>query len=82
MRDVPLSRRALERRFRRALNRRIGEEIRRVHVERAKSLLAGTELSVAAVAKQAGFSGATHLCVVFRQETGLTPTEHRHRLRG
>ena len=82
LREVPLSRRALERRFRRALNRRIGEEIRRVHVERAKSLLAGTELSVAAVAKQAGFSGATHLCVVFRQETGLTPTEHRHRLRG
>jgi LacI family transcriptional regulator len=77
LRAVPVSRRALERRFRQALQRGVGDEIRRVHLERAKELLAGTELPVASVAERSGFSGGKHLCVVFRQETGQTPTAYR-----
>ncbi len=82
LQEVPVSRRALERRFRKALNRRIGEEIRRVHIERAKELLAGTDLLMSDVAEQAGFSDSRHLSVVFRQETGFTPTAYRRRFRG
>ncbi len=82
LREVPVSRRALERRFRKALNRRIGEEIRRVHLERAKALLAGTDLLMSEVAEQAGFSDARHLSVVFHQETGITPTAYRRQFRG
>lgn len=82
LREIPVSRRALERRFRQALHRGLSEEIRRVHVERAKELLAGTELSVSVVADRSGFSSSSHLCVVFRQETGQTPTEFRRQVRG
>jgi LacI family transcriptional regulator len=81
LREVPVSRRALERRFRHALHRGLGDEIRRVHVERAKELLASTELPVAGVAERSGFSSSSHLCVVFRQETGLTPTAFRRQVR-
>ncbi len=81
LREVPVSRRALERRFRKAVNRRIGEEIRRTHLERAKTLLAGTDLLMADVAGQAGFSDSRHLSVVFRQETGATPTAYRRQFR-
>lgn len=82
LRAVPVSRRGLERRFRLILHRGLGDEIRRVHLERAKDLLAGTELPVAVVAEQSGFSGNKHLCLVFRQETGLTPTAYRRQFRG
>lgn len=82
LREVPMSRRGLERRFRRSLNRGVGDEIRRVHLDRARFLLASTELPVAVVAEKSGFSGIKHLCVVFRQEMGRTPTEYRRLWRG
>jgi LacI family transcriptional regulator len=82
LRAVTVSRRSLERRFRAALGRSVWEEVRRAHLERAKGLLAGTELPMKAVADQAGFSDPRQLSVVFRQETGLTPTAFRRRVRG
>jgi LacI family transcriptional regulator len=81
LRAVPLSRRSLERRFRALLERGVGEEIRRVHLERAKDLLVTTALSMADVAAQAGFSSVHYLSRVFRQETGLTPTAYRRQVR-
>jgi LacI family transcriptional regulator len=82
LRAVSISRRSLERRFQAALDRTVWEEIRRSHLERAKALLAGTALPMAAVAEQSGFSDPRQLSVVFRQETGLTPTAYRGRFRG
>jgi LacI family transcriptional regulator len=82
LRAVTISRRSLERRFQAALDRTVWEEIRRAHLERAKSLLAGTAMPMWAVAEQAGFSDPRQLSVVFRQETGLTPTAYRGRVRG
>ena len=82
LRKIPVSRRLLERKFRKVLSRGISEEIRRVHVERAKSLLAGTDVAMSALAVSAGFSNASHLSIVFRQATGLTPTAYRSQFRG
>ena len=79
---VPISRRVLERRFRRVLGRSIQEEIQRVHVQRAKLLLADEDLPIARVASAAGFTSARHLSVAFRRSTGITPTAFRtHALR-
>ena len=72
-----VSRRSLERRFRKALGRGIGEEIRRCHVERAQTLLAATDLPMPEVARLSGFGDAKHLSVVFRRETGSPPTAYR-----
>ncbi|HVA47303.1 MAG TPA: substrate-binding domain-containing protein [Pirellulales bacterium] len=81
---VPVSRRSLERRFRRHLQRGIWEEIRRAHLERAKMLLADTDLPMSVVAQRSGFTDSRQLSIAFRQATGGTPTEFRqqHRSRG
>jgi LacI family transcriptional regulator len=76
---VPLSRRAIERRFRRALGRSPLEELQRVRVERAKELLSQKQLPISAVAARSGFGSATYLSRIFRRETGLTPSAFRKR---
>lgn len=80
---VPVSRRSLERRFRRHLDRGIWEEIRRTHLERARMLLVDTDLPMSVVAQRSGLTDSRQLSIVFRQATGLTPTQFRqqHRLR-
>jgi LacI family transcriptional regulator len=79
--EVPVSRRTLERRLRAALGRGVWEEIRRVHLERGKSLLAETDMPMSEVARHAGFSDQRQLSVVFRQVSGLTPTAYRRQFR-
>lgn len=81
-RETPVGRRMLELRFRKALGRGMGEEIRRAHLERAKRLLARTGLPLKAVAQQAGFSDFRHMAVVFRQELGQSPSAFRCQMRG
>lgn len=80
--QVPVSRRMLERKFRKIVGRGIAEEIRRVRIERARRLLAETDLAMSALAVSAGFSNASHLSVAFRQETGFTPSHYRGQFRG
>ena len=74
---LDMSRRSLERRFRHKLGRSIGEEIRRVHLDRARQLLATTDLSISQVALRSGFSDGRHLAVVFRRDLQTTPTDFR-----
>ena len=81
LKAVAISRRSLERRFRIALDRSIWDEIRRAHMERAKTLLVSSDLAIATVAELAGFSDSRQLSMVFRQETGQTPTAYRRQLR-
>lgn len=78
---VAVSRRKLERDFQRVIGRTIFEEIRRTRIEKAMRLLTTTDLAMPAIAEQSGFEGARRLAVVFRQVTGMTPTEHRARYR-
>jgi LacI family transcriptional regulator len=78
---VAVSRRSLERRFQSILGRGLGEEIRRVRLEKAKGLLSGTEMPIGQVARNSGFSETKHLSTVFHREAGVTPTEFRRRSR-
>jgi LacI family transcriptional regulator len=81
VREVSVSRRSLERRFRAVLGRSIGQEIRRVHLDQAMSLLAGTDLPMSAVARESGFTDQRQLSVAFRAHAGETPTGYRRRVR-
>jgi LacI family transcriptional regulator len=81
LRAVPIARRALERRFRKWLDRSISEEICRAHMERSRELLVGTDQTIAAVARLAGFHDGRQLSIVFRRETGMTPSAFRRRFR-
>lgn len=78
---VPVSRRGLERRFRKTLNRSIFEEINRSHVERARQMLISTNHSMASISDKSGFRDSRHFSILFRKLMGLTPTEYRKRYR-
>jgi LacI family transcriptional regulator len=82
IRQVPLSRRTLELRFRRVVGRSIHEEIQRVRLERARQLVAETDLSIGMIAENCGFAGAGHLTRSFARTFGLPPSryraQHRH----
>jgi len=78
LRQLPIARRSLERRFLAAVGHGIHEEIVRCRLERAKRLLASTDLSVKEVAASAGFLGPDALGRTFRRVEGVTPLEYRH----
>jgi len=77
LRELPLSRRALEHRFRRRLGRTPKEEIQRLRFEEAKSLLATTDLPVARISDRLGFHQPAYLSAAFQREAGMTPSSYR-----
>lgn len=81
-RGVTISRRQLERRFRDTLGRTVYDEIKRCRIDRAKQLLAETELTIPQVAMASGFSTASYFTVVFGEETGSTPGVYRKQVKG
>jgi LacI family transcriptional regulator len=81
LQEIPLSRRALERRFEKALGRMPKAEIMRVRIRRAQQLLGETDLSVTTIAQQSGFTGQNKFSEAFRRETGQTPGEYRRACR-
>jgi LacI family transcriptional regulator len=76
---VPLSRTTLEKRFFGVLHRTVHAEIQRVQVERAKQLLATTDLQVKHIAQRCGFKYVPYLTRVFRLHVGVSPVEFRRR---
>ncbi len=75
--ELAVRRRALEQKFRTLLGRSVLDDIHLARVERAKELLAGTDLLVAQVAEQSGFSTPQRMATVFRKVTSLAPGEYR-----
>ncbi|HEV2453997.1 MAG TPA: DNA-binding transcriptional regulator [Verrucomicrobiae bacterium] len=81
-RHAGISRRVLERRFAQTLHRTVAEEIRRVHLERAKALLVETDMPIPEVAEASGFGSPEYLAYVFNKELGQTPLRYRKKIRG
>lgn len=75
---IPLSRRVLESRFRQMLNRTPHEEIVRVRIEYIKKRLAKSDDQLAVIAEEMGFPHPEYLSVLFKKETGMTPSEYRN----
>ena len=79
--DLPVSRRVLERRFQRYLQRSVLEEIQRVRIERARQLLLETDLPVGEVIRASGFASRARFHIAFAKATGTKPKEFRRRYR-
>jgi LacI family transcriptional regulator len=79
-RAVQLSRRGLERRFRKFLGRTPKEEILRVQIDRVKMLLADTILPIQSVAEKSGFHNFRYFAKIFRRQAGTTPRAYRQSL--
>ena len=75
--QVSLSRRVLEKRFRRVLNKSIHDEIRRARVELLVRMLTETQMSISEMADALDFDDVTHLSRYFRKEKGLIPLQYR-----
>jgi LacI family transcriptional regulator len=72
-----LSRRVLESRFRRELNRSILSEIRRVRVDTVVRKLIETNMTISQIAIDMGFSDDKHIARMFRKEKGMSPNAYR-----
>jgi len=77
LRQVPLARSALERKFRKYLQRSPQAEILAIRLKRIKQLLGETDLALEAIAGLVGYDHAEYMSVVFKRETGQTPGQYR-----
>jgi LacI family transcriptional regulator len=80
-RRATISRRQLERRFKDSLGRTIHDEILRCRVERARTMLIESDLTLPQIAMASGFASASYFTTVFRRQAGTTPGEFRERVR-
>jgi len=83
LREVLLSRRTLENKFRKALGHTPHAHLVRARLDLAGELLRDTDMTIAAVADRAGFGDARQFATTFRKHRGLPPSAYRaqHRLR-
>jgi len=72
-----LSRRMLEIRFTKILDKTINEIIQIEHLNLAKQLLTETRLPMSHIASKSGFSNSTYMAVVFKKLIGTTPFQFR-----
>src|SRR6185436_19707735 len=77
LRVVPLSRRVMESRYRRATGRTPHQHLVRFRLDRVKQLLAETDHSLERIATLAGFDHPEYMSVAFKRETGTTPGKFR-----
>jgi LacI family transcriptional regulator len=78
---TPLSRSSLQRRFKAVLGRTPKAEILRTQLERAKELLAHTDLPIAEVAGRCGFAQLKRFSGAFHAKIGMPPGAYRRRVR-
>jgi LacI family transcriptional regulator len=78
---VPMARRSLERRFLQVFGRSPVDEIRRLRIDKARQLLAETDLPMQQIAEACGFATYNYLTHVFKKTTGTTPSDYRKKLR-
>jgi LacI family transcriptional regulator len=79
--SVPLSRRALEQKFRAAIGRSPMEEVRHVAMERALQMLLGSRARICEIALACGFGSPVHLSIAFRRRYGVSPRQFRAQFR-
>jgi len=72
-----VSRRVLERRFMKILGRSPAAEIRRIRLERAKTLLQETSLDIPSVAEASGFASPEYFAFYYGAKVGMSPLQFR-----
>lgn len=74
---IPQSRRVLESRFQKYIGRSPHDEILRVQLERARTLLTDPDIPLSQVAENSGFSHTEYLSVVFKKHFQTPPSQYR-----
>jgi LacI family transcriptional regulator len=81
-RHAGISRRLLEKRFRRDLGCSVMDDIRRVRTDKMAQLLVETQLPVHEVAQTLGFTDVQHFARFFRSVKNMSPLAYRKRFAG
>ena len=79
---VALSRRNLERRFKRATTNTIVEYMQRVKIEAVKNYLETGRKTISELMYEVGYSDIKSFRTVFKKYTGLSPVEYRNKYHG
>lgn len=80
--DAGVSGEHLARVFRQSTGQTVFEYVRRMRLERAKTLLAGSGHNVGEVARLSGFESPAVFSRTFRRAVGVSPSEYRRRVSG
>ena len=72
-----MSRRGLYKAFQRQIGQSPGRELRRLRIERAKSLLDNSSLKLKVIARKCGYRSVNSFWVAFREVTGVSPGIYR-----
>lgn len=76
--QVHLSPKYLSDLFKKETGENFIDYVRRYRMERAKFLLQTTQLKIYEIADLTGYSNTKYFMTIFRQETGMTPSEYRN----
>jgi LacI family transcriptional regulator len=79
---IGIPRRTLEWRFRKELGRTIHEELSHARLQKARELLATTDLTAEEIAARIGLSEGRMLTLLFKRMAGMTPTEFHRSVSG
>jgi LacI family transcriptional regulator len=74
---VAVSRREIERRFKKSLNRSIHREIKQTRVKLIAKMLLETSYTGSEIASKLGFADVAHFARYFRDIEGVSPLEYR-----
>ena len=77
LRRMLVSRSMLQRRFQEVLGKTIHEVMLAEKLRKVKELLTGTKFTRDQIAQRTGFEHPEYLCIVFKQQTGMTMTQYR-----
>jgi len=77
--SLAISRRSLERRFKKATSNTVAEYIQRVKVEAAKKQFEASRKNVSEIMYEVGYSDSKSFRNVFKRFTGLTPVHYRNK---
>lgn len=81
-RNLGISRFHLSHVFSEKIGQHFSTYLSSIRADRARALLAGTELSVTEIAAEAGFESQRTFFRAFREQCGMTPLEYRRYARG
>jgi two-component system response regulator YesN len=72
-----LSREYISRKFKQEMNENLTDYITRIRIERAKNLLADTQLRITQISEMVGFQDEKYFSKVFKKCTDCSPNEYR-----
>ena len=76
-REMGLSRASLFNKMKSITGAGAKEYITRIRIEKAKSLMENTDMSIAEIAEKTGFASQSYFSTAFKTSTGLTPSQYK-----